>query len=66
MTDEEVQSAWEAAKKSVTVSCDEYHAHSARQGCLSGDANAVAVCRMAEALLSERKLIREAAAAVGR
>jgi len=35
MTDEQVIKAWETAKSRVVVSCDENHAHSAKQGCLS-------------------------------
>ncbi len=65
MTDEQVIEAWEAAKKSVKVSCDENHAHSARQRCLSGDPKSIAICQLAETLLGERKLVRDAATKLG-
>ena len=69
MTDEQVIEVWEAAKKNVVVSCDENHAHSAQQGCLSarkkGFEDDVVICVLAETLLGERKLVRDAAAKLG-
>ena len=65
MTDEQVIEEWETAKKNVKVSCDEDHAHSARQGCLSGDKKSVVICVLAETLLGERKLVRDAVAKLG-
>jgi hypothetical protein len=63
MTDEQIQTVWDQARKSVTVYCDEAHQHSAAGGCLDrfGDhSDAVNVCKLAETLLAERRLIRNA------
>ncbi len=74
MTDEQVIEVWEAAKKNVSVFCDENHVHSARRGCLmpkkmTGDSvtdgRDVAICVLAETLLGERKLMRDVAAKLG-
>ena len=66
MTDEQVVEIWEAAKKSVSVSCDENHLHSARQGCLSGNKKDVVICVLAETLLDERQIIRSATKKLGK
>lgn len=60
MTDEQVQEVWDAARKSVSVHCCDYHNHSAGRGCLTGPEDAVNVCRLAEAMLSDRAVMREA------
>jgi hypothetical protein len=69
MTDEEVIEVWRTAEKNVRVSCDENHAHSARQGCLMAkqktNASDVVICILAETLLGERKVVRDAAAFLG-
>jgi hypothetical protein len=59
LSDAEVNRIWEAAQKGVTVSCDEYEAHSARRGCLRGDAKDIVICKLAETILEERKAARE-------
>lgn len=50
-----LQEMYNEARKRVTVNCNEYHAHSALEGCLSGPPDAVAICKLAEyALALER------------
>lgn len=54
MKRDELLALYEEAKKHVLLSCCEYHAHSARQGCLapkkSGDEPYVTICILAERL----------------
>lgn len=69
MTDEELNTIHEDTAKRVKVSCDEYHTHSARQGCLEGNGNDprdVTILRLTETLFRERGLVREAAESLGR
>lgn len=39
------------AKKDISVSCDENHAHSALTDCLVGDKHAINVCKLYEKIL---------------
>lgn len=66
MTDDEVTAVLEEAKKGVHLFCDEYHVHSALQGCLSGDPKDVQICKLVEVIRRDRSAIREAAASIGR
>jgi len=50
MTKKDIEEMHKLAKKSVSVHCDDYHAHTALDGCLSGDPNAVNVCKLCEHL----------------
>lgn len=65
MTDDQLDAMHEEARKDVKVSCDDYHQHSARQGCLSGDPMAVAVCVLCEELQKVRRRLRELCKDVG-
>ncbi len=47
----------EEAKKSVKVSCDEYHEHNAN--CLTGDINAVNVCKLCEYIYKMYEIINK-------
>lgn len=40
----------EAKRSGVKVGCDEYHSHSALDGCLSGDENLKNICKMGETI----------------
>lgn len=50
LTDSDLEGMHRAAQEEVRVSCDEFHAHSALQGCLVGPERAVAVCKLVEQL----------------
>jgi hypothetical protein len=49
--------------QNVIVSCDNEHAHSALQDCLSpkatGDEKDVIICKLCEIILNERRVARE-------
>lgn len=59
MTDDQLDEMHEEAKKSVKVSCDDYHPHSARDGCLHGDPMAIAVCVLCEELKRLRSRLKK-------
>ena len=65
MTDDQLDAMHKEARKDVKVSCDAYHQHSARQGCLSGDPMAIAVCVLCEELWKVRRGLRELCKDVG-
>lgn len=48
MTRTELERIRSAAKAKVTVSCDEYHPHSAQRGCLHGDNQAIDILKLCE------------------
>ena len=48
MTKKEIEEMYQQAKKDVSVHCDEYHVHTALDGCLSGDPHAINVCKLYE------------------
>jgi len=39
-------------KPKVQVHCSEFHAHSAKQGCLVGDKNSIDICILCEEILA--------------
>jgi hypothetical protein len=53
MTKKEVKKIWDRAKKGVSVSCDEYHSHSAERGCLSAkkDKRDIDICKLCEHIM---------------
>ncbi|KKK64802.1 hypothetical protein LCGC14_2980540 [marine sediment metagenome] len=65
MTNDQLDEMHEEAKKGVKVSCDDYHPHSARDGCLSGDPMAIAVCVLCEELRKVRRGLGELCKNVG-
>ena len=67
LTDEELDEIFVAYSKRVSVSCNEAHQHTALKGCLHSDHPAdVVICKLAETLKNERKLVREAAGKLGK
>lgn len=50
MDQERVKELVAEVKKRVHVHCDEYHAHSARRGCIDGDEQDVLICVLMEYL----------------
>jgi len=61
LSDKEIRAFFKEAKAKVQVSCDEYEAHSARKGCLSGDPQAIIICKLCEELEDIREEIRKLA-----
>ena len=64
MKTSEIRKLWkeigDPEAKRVRISCDEYHAHSARQGCLAGDdPKDVLLCVLIETILRDRRKMRE-------
>ena len=55
----DIKKIHEHAKKSVSVACDEYHQHSALQGCLHGDENAINVCKLCEYIYDLQEAVVE-------
>ncbi len=51
LTEADLKQVYDNAKRDVRVACDEFHAHSALQGCITGPEHAVAVCKLVEQLL---------------
>jgi len=47
-----LRTLYDEARKLVTVRCDEYHAHSALEGCLGGPEGAITICKFAEYALA--------------
>jgi hypothetical protein len=65
ITDEEIHAIHQQAKQGVKVFCDENHAHTAVGGCLAGNAKDIDICKLAEVILKERTLMRNAVALLG-
>jgi hypothetical protein len=57
MTKVEVETLLSGAAQRVTMNCVEVHQHSARLGCLSGDAQDIAIAKLCEELLATHNLI---------
>lgn len=56
MKTSEIRKLWKEVSERVRVSCDEYHPHSALQGCVTGeDPKDVLLCKLIETLLSDRR-----------
>jgi len=43
-----IKKIFEDAKSRVSIHCDEYHSHSALQGCLSGQEHDINICKLCE------------------
>jgi DUF971 family protein len=54
VTTDEIKKLHAESAARVSVRCDEYHGHSARQGCLGGDERDVTICKLAEQILQDR------------
>lgn len=69
MTDEELKALHAEVGARCTVSCDEYHQHSALEGCLDApslnDPKDVLICKLCETLKRERRAIRSAVGRLG-
>ena len=69
LKNEDIKEIFERAQARVEVRCDEYHQHSARQGCLwpkkDGDQRDVDICKLVEELKQTRDAIRAVAADLG-
>ena len=59
MTKKEIEEIYKQAKKDVSVHCDDYHAHTALGGCLSGDPHAINVCKLCQLLPPEGGSLRK-------
>jgi hypothetical protein len=63
MNDVQLSVLFAKHQQKVSVSCDDEHAHSALQGCLSpkanGDEKDVVICQLCEIIFKERKIARE-------
>jgi len=58
VTNQQLEAMHKEAQKLVQVSCCDYHQHSARQDCLSGDPMAILVCILCEELRATRAGIK--------
>ncbi len=59
MTDKEIKELQDAVFTRCRLGCDEYHAHSATRGCISGSESDVATLKLCEHTLSLRAKVRE-------
>lgn len=47
----QIKEIQDEASKNVKISCDEYHAHSALNGCIIGNKDAVTICKLCETVM---------------
>jgi len=59
MKDEALEALRAQALRGVWVSCNEFHAHSALEGCLQGNAKDITILKLIETVIRERNVIRE-------
>lgn len=50
LSKKEVEKIYEKARATVRVSCDDFHAHSAINGCLDGDEKSIDICKLVETI----------------
>jgi hypothetical protein len=64
LNDREVDVIFTEVSKRVTVACDEMHAHSAIQGCLSGKPEDITILMLVETIRYQHRVLKEAYAKV--
>lgn len=50
LTLEQIREIHNRATNKVRICCDEFHAHSALNGCITGDLDAVVICKLCETI----------------
>ena len=66
MTDDELSKIKKEVSERVRVGCDDMHPHTAEDDCLVGDPRDITILKLAEDLIRERRVIREATEKLGR